>query len=124
MTATCRTCETVFENADRNEDGAPEVPDTVKCSDPDCEVYLCPVCPEHGAFECDLCYHQYCQRHMLVTIGREKLCGFCHLNLPVLDYEDGGELECGVCRKPCRRHYRQHGMITVGECCTSGEEVA
>ena len=88
------------------------------------KIFLARTCPEHGAFECDLCYHQYCQRHMLVTIGREKLCGFCHLNLPVLDYEDGGELECGVCRKPCRRHYRQHGMITVGECCTSGEEVA
>jgi hypothetical protein len=46
-----------------------------------------------------------------------KLCGPCAVAPPVLDYEDGGQLLCGVCRKPCQRHYRLHGQIDVGECC-------
>lgn len=61
---------------------------------------------------------------MVVTIDRTKLCRPCHLDIAVIDYEDGGELECGICRKPCRHHYRQHGMITVGECCTTAPEAA
>jgi hypothetical protein len=77
------------------------------------------MCREHFAFECDGCSHWFCNRHMIITIGRLKLCGPCHLDIPVLDCEDGGELECGVCHEPCYRHYRQHDMITVGECCVA-----
>jgi hypothetical protein len=119
MDAICSTCATMFRGVDRNEDGAPEIPDTVKCASEDCEAWLCPVCREHFAFECDACGHWFCNQHMIVTIDRLKLCGPCHLDIPVLDYEDGGELECGVCRKPCYRHYRQHGQIDIGECCVA-----
>jgi hypothetical protein len=119
MNATCPNCSTLWHGVDRNEDGIPESPDTVKCADEDCEAWLCPVCREHFAFECDACGHWFCNRHMVITKDGLKLCGPCHLDIPVLDYEDGGELECGVCRKPCRLHYRQHGQIDIRECCVA-----
>lgn len=34
-----------------------------------------------------------------------------------LDYQDGGELQCGVCKGICLRHYRLGDRIDIGECC-------
>src|ERR1039458_8706274 len=37
MNATCPNCSTLFRGVDRNEDGAPGIPDTLKCAEEDCE---------------------------------------------------------------------------------------
>ena len=109
----CGECGAIF-TCDPDEDGFADIPEARKCADPDCETFLCPECP---ALHCDACGLRFCARHTVITLDGWKLCGPCAIEMPVLDYEDGGELLCGVCRKGCLKHYRLHGQSDVGECC-------
>jgi predicted Zn finger-like uncharacterized protein len=120
--AECPECGAGFK-VDRDEDGFADIPEAVKCEDPGCETTLCPECPQ---LRCDACGLRFCARHAVITMDGLKLCGACALDVPVLDYQDGGGLLCGVCRKTCMRHYRLHGNIDVGECCAfdPGQEAA
>jgi hypothetical protein len=35
----------------------------------------------------------------------------------VVDYEDGGEMQCGLCKGPCFRHFSDGNRNDIGECC-------
>jgi hypothetical protein len=68
MTATCANCESIFRNADRNEDGSPVIENT-RCGHPGCEVYLCHAGCEHLSFTCEDCGRRFCSEHKVALDG-------------------------------------------------------
>jgi hypothetical protein len=78
MDANCPNCDTQFTGCDRDEDGVPEVPDTVKCAVPECEVYLCQAGCEHLSFLCSACNRRFCYAHTRIQIAGDSFCGDCN----------------------------------------------
>jgi hypothetical protein len=68
MTATCTNCESTFNNVDRDEDVSPAIEST-RCSQPECEVYLCGAGCRELSFQCEGCGRRFCGEHKLAFDG-------------------------------------------------------
>jgi hypothetical protein len=77
MTATCKHCDTTFYGVDRSEDGEPEVPESTRCAEPGCEVYLCAAACEHFSFECGGCGQRFCDAHKIQVAAGLDCCPAC-----------------------------------------------
>jgi DNA-directed RNA polymerase subunit RPC12/RpoP len=79
MNATCTNCGTTFRNADRNEDGVPEIPEQVLCAHPECETALCPAGCRELSFTCAACSQRFCDAHPAFALDGEIFCAECFL---------------------------------------------
>lgn len=77
---TCPHCDSAF-LCDRNEDGQPEIPNTLKCADQDCQVRLCPAGCEHLSFVCAACDRRFCDRRARAQCSGNVFCGGCWLEV-------------------------------------------
>ncbi len=116
FTVICPNCD-AHHREPIDDDGRVMVPGRA-CDAPDCNTHLCPECPR---VRCEACGGEFCDRHMIVTVDGVHFCGECaqgeEVRAWVLDYEDGGELECGVCGRACMQHFRNRERNDIGECC-------
>jgi hypothetical protein len=84
---TCPVCDTEF-RAERNEDGDPEIPDSIHCADPACSIWLCPgECQEHFSWQCTGCGGRFCHLHTPTPVGGDRFCAVCELE--TIDVETG-----------------------------------
>lgn len=90
MTDTCKSCDTRFENVERNEDGAPEIPGQF-CAGETCRTFLCAGgCTEHLSFVCFSCGERFCNEH-LVQFEDRKWCTGCAAEARIQAEEEAGE---------------------------------
>ena len=73
-TETCPHCNTTF-RVEADEDGFTEIPETKRCTDLECEVVLCPCCPQA---KCDGCNNSFCPEHLVIDLPEyECNCEYC-----------------------------------------------
>lgn len=88
MNTTCTNCHTTFRNVDRNEDGAPEIPEQVLCAHPDCETYLCPSGCMELSFVCSACNRRFCNVHRPLLVDGETFCAECYFASQPANYQE------------------------------------